>query len=103
MPRIPDLTRENVSEQLRGAYDEVMAAGAPIGPSKIAINSPEMALRRRPLSDYLRFETGIEERFLELSILLTARCLDCPYVWSAHAEAGRKAGLDKELVRALCW
>jgi 4-carboxymuconolactone decarboxylase len=103
MSRIPDLTRENVPEELRKAYDDVMAAGAPIGPSKIAINSPEMALRRRPLSDYLRFETGIDERFLELAILLTARCLDCPYIWSAHAEPGRKAGLERELVRALCW
>jgi 4-carboxymuconolactone decarboxylase len=103
MPRIPDPTRENLPQDLRAAFDEVMASGPVIGPSKIAINSPELARRRRPASDYLRFETGIEERFLELAILLTARCLDCAYIWSAHAEAGRKAGLDKELVRALCW
>ena len=103
MPRIPDVTRESLPEELRAAFDEAMANGPVIGPSKIAINSPVLAVRRRPMSDYLRFETGIEERFLELAILLTARCLDCAYIWSAHAEPGRKAGLDKELVRALCW
>jgi 4-carboxymuconolactone decarboxylase len=103
MPRIPDLTRENVPENLREAYDAAVAGGPVIGPSKIAINSPEMARRRRPLSDFLRFETGIEERFLELAILLTARCLDCAYIWSAHADPGRKAGLSAELVKALAW
>ncbi|MFN0069895.1 MAG: carboxymuconolactone decarboxylase family protein [Chloroflexota bacterium] len=103
MPRIPELTRENVPAELRDAFDAVMAEGKPRGPSSIAIHSPELARRRAPLSNYLRFETTIPDRILELAILVTARCLDCPYIWNAHADAARKAGVSSELVRHLCW
>lgn len=103
MARIPQMTRDDVPEDLRATFDEVMAAGKPQGPSSIAIHSPVLAQRRAPLSNYLRFETSIPDRTLELAILVTARCLDCPYVWNAHAPAARKAGVSSELVQSLCW
>ena len=31
-------------------------------------------------------------------MLVTARELDCQYIWNAHAAAGRKAGLPDQLV-----
>lgn len=34
-------------------------------------------------------------------MLVTARELDCQYVWNAHAASGKKAGLSAELVDAL--
>jgi 4-carboxymuconolactone decarboxylase len=103
MPRIPELTRDDVPEELREAFDAVMATGKPQGPSAIAIHSPELARRRGPLSNYLRFETSIPDRILELAILITARCMDCPYVWNAHAGPARKAGVSEALIAALRW
>ena len=34
-------------------------------------------------------------------MLITARELDCQYIWNAHAASGKKAGLSAELVEAL--
>ena len=105
MTRLPEVTRDALPQQLREAFDELVAANdgkVPAGgPAGITINSPEMVRRRRPLSNYLRFETEIPERILELAILTSARCLDCPYVWNAHASAARKAGVSDALIDAL--
>ena len=49
MPRrVPVITREQVTDEHKAAYDEITAIrGRPpvIGPSSVLINSPEMALR----------------------------------------------------------
>jgi 4-carboxymuconolactone decarboxylase len=90
-----------VPEQLRDAFDEVVTASPPNGPSSIAIHSPEFARRRLQVSDYLRFETAIPERILELALLVTARSMDCPYVWNAHAAAARNAGVSDAVVAAI--
>lgn len=98
------MTRDQAPEELREAFDAVLRANdgkMPSGPSAIALHSPELALRRGTLSNYLRFETSIPERILELAILVTARCMDCPYVWNAHASAARKAGVSEALIAAL--
>ena len=105
MTRLPEATRDALPEQLREAFDELVAANdgkVPTGgPARVTINSPEMARRRRPLTSYLRFETEIPERLLELAILTSARCLDCPYVWNAHAPAARRTGISDALIDAL--
>ena len=101
MTRLPQLTRDMVPEQLRDAFDEVMRASPPMGPSSIAIHSPEFARRRLNVSNYLRFETSIADRILELALLVTARSMDCQYVWNAHAPAARKAGVSDAVVDAI--
>ena len=101
MTRLPKLTRDAVPEQLRDAFDEVMSASPPAGPSSVAIHSPEFARRRLRVSDYLRFETGIADPILELALLVTSRCMDCQYVWNAHAPAARKAGVSDAVVDAI--
>ena len=104
MPRIPEMTRDEVPEELRDAFDSVIAANGgnmPSGPGAITLHSPEMASRRAPLSGYMRSEIALPDRILELVILTTARCMDCPYVWNAHPAAARKAGVADALVDAL--
>jgi 4-carboxymuconolactone decarboxylase len=102
MTRIPDVDRDELTEPQQKAYDQMLASGAtPQGPGAIAIHSPELAILRTAPSNYLRFGTSIPDRILELAILTTARCLDCPYVWNAHAAPARKAGASAGLVDAL--
>ena len=104
MTRITEVNRDEMTEQQRAAYDQLLAnAGGtkPVGPGSIAAHSPEMALRRVGPSNYLRFETTISDRILELAILTTARCMDCAYVWNAHAGPARKVGASPGLVDAL--
>jgi 4-carboxymuconolactone decarboxylase len=53
------------------------------------------------LTSYLRYETTFSKRIQELAIITTARAMDCPYVWNAHAPAARREGVSDALVDAL--
>ena len=101
MTRVPDVHRESLAEELKEAYDTVVAEGQPMGPGSITIHSPEMARRRLSLSAYMRWELKVDQRMSELAILVTARALDCPYVWNAHANLAVKAGVSQAFVDAL--
>jgi 4-carboxymuconolactone decarboxylase len=46
------------------------------------------------MSDYLRFDTGLENRLTELAIIIAARNWDNDYIWTAHYGAAVKGGLD---------
>jgi 4-carboxymuconolactone decarboxylase len=67
----------------------------------VLINSPEMSKRASHLSEYLRRESTLSPKVQELAMLITAREMDCQYIWNAHAAAGRKAGLSDALVNAI--
>ena len=104
MARTPVVTRDMVPEEFRDAFDELTRdTGGSItgGPGSITINSPEMSRRRSHLTAYLRFETTFPKRIQELAILSTARAMDCPYIWNAHAPAARLEGVSDALVDAL--
>ena len=104
MTRLPEVTRDAVAEELREAFDALVADSGgtvPLGPGAVAALSPEMALRRRPLSNYVRWELTLPQHVQELAILATARHMDCAYVWNAHSTLARKAGVSAELVDAM--
>jgi len=104
MARLDPVTREQVPEAFREAFDELTVDSSGIitgGPGSITINSPEMAKRRNHLTHYLRYETTFAKRIQELAILVTARAMDCPYIWNAHAPAARQAGLNDALIDAI--
>jgi 4-carboxymuconolactone decarboxylase len=104
MARIPAATRESVPQHQRGTFDEVVQSRGGIprtGPGSIMINSPEAWRRASHLSDYLRRESTLPSNVQELAMLVTARELDCQYIWNAHAASGKRAGLSPELVEAL--
>ena len=104
MARVPFVSRDMVPEEFRAAFDEVTAdTGGAItnGPGSITLNSPEFARLRAPVTDYLRYRTTFPRRIQELAILVTARAMDCQYIWNAHAPAGRQAGLRDALVDAI--
>src|SRR5262249_43170206 len=104
MARTPVVTRDQVPEQFREAFDQLTAESGGVittGPGSITINSPEMARRRGHLTSYLRYETTFSKKIQELAIITTARAMDCPYVWNAHAPAARRAGVSDALITAL--
>ena len=103
MARLPAVTRDQLPEEFREAFDQVLEAngGRVSGPTSITVNSPEMAKRRGHLTSYLRYETTISQNVLELAIITAARAMDCPYVWNAHAPAARRAGVSDALIDAL--
>ena len=106
MARIPSATRESIPENQRDAYDQIIGerggshpAGGPIA---IMINVPEITKRGEHLRAFLRGEdSSLSAKVRELAMLVTARELDCQYIWYAHAAAGRRSGLSDALVDSL--
>ncbi|MGH8063861.1 MAG: carboxymuconolactone decarboxylase family protein [Candidatus Entotheonellia bacterium] len=104
MARVPPASKESLPQNLREAFDAMVQSrgGVPrTGPASAMINSPEACRRAFHFSDYLRRESTLVPHVQELAMLVTARELDCQYVWNAHAASGKKAGLSAELVEAL--
>ena len=103
MARIPAVTRESVPQELRTVFDEVSSGpgGVGTGPMSVLKNSPEMARRAMLLFGYVRNESTVPKKLRELAMLVTARVMDCPYIWNAHAAFGREDGLSDALVNAL--
>ena len=103
MARIPQVTRETVREELRGIFDELAAGpgGVGTGPMSVLKHSPEMARRSTPLFQYVRNESTVPKKLRELAMLVTARSMDCPYIWSVHVALGREEGLSEALIEAL--
>ena len=65
------------------------------------INSPEMRRRANELVNYLRDESSLPKKIQELVMILTARSMDCQYIWHAHSARSREQGISDEFVDAL--
>ena len=101
MPRTPTLTRDQVPENLREAFDaETAGTGGVVesGPGSAMINSPEMRRRANALVNYLRDESTLPKKLQELTMILAARTMDCQYIWHAHAGRARQQGISGEFV-----
>ena len=104
MVRTPTVTREQVPEQLRAVFDaETANTGGVVtaGPGSVMIHSPEMRRRANALVNYLRDESSLPKQIQELAMIITARSMDCQYIWHAHAARARLQGISDEFVDSL--
>ena len=92
--RLPEIRRESLDDAGKKLYDARRPNGA-YGPGAIRLYSPQVEQYMGELNDYLRHKSGLEPRLVELAILVTAREMDCEYVWTQHEPAGLKAGLSQ--------
>jgi 4-carboxymuconolactone decarboxylase len=102
--RTPILTRDQVPENLRDAFDSETAGSGGVvssGPGSAMINSPEMRRRSNYLVNYLRDESSLPKKIQELSMIVTARANDCQFIWNAHAARAREQGISDAFVDAL--
>ncbi len=65
------------------------------------IHVPEASRRATALNQYLRNDSSLPLKILELAMLVTAREMDCQHIWNAHAASGRNAGLSDDVVDGL--
>lgn len=98
--RFPAIKREELNDAGKRLYDARGVADG-FGPGAIRLYSPPVAESMTSINDYLRRKSGLEARLVELAILVTARELDCEYVWTAHEPAALKAGLQQQIIDAV--
>ena len=104
MARLPLASRENVPEDQRAAFDELVKGYGAVpthGPSSVIINVPKAQQHVNALNKYLRTESSLPKKIQELAMLVTARELDCQYIWNAHAASARANGVSDATVDAL--
>jgi len=93
--RFPAIKREELDEAGKKVYDARVDA---FGPGAIRQYSPPVAESMTGVNEYLRRKSGLDPRLVELAILVTAREMDCEYVWTAHEPAALKAGLEQGII-----
>jgi 4-carboxymuconolactone decarboxylase len=101
MARIPLVTRDQIVEKEKPAYDAFMAARANrpnVGPYTLLLHMPEMAQKLEALRLYLRDEASLSQKLQELVMISVAREMGCAFIWYAHAAAARKAGVRDDIV-----
>ena len=101
MTRIPPVTRDDVPEGEKSAYDAFMRSRGNrpmVGPYALLLHMPEMAQRLEALRTYIRAEASLPQKLQELVMLSVAREMDCAFIWYAHAAAARQAGVRGDIV-----
>ena len=53
------------------------------------------------MGGYVRFESSLDHKLIELTALATARELECKHEWNAHVSHAQKAGIAIETIRAI--
>jgi 4-carboxymuconolactone decarboxylase len=103
MPRLPDLTYENLSPQQRQVHDAIVAGprGRVEGPLKVWLRSPGLATPAQELGAFCRYGTSLPKRLSELAILITGAFWKAGFEWHVHAPIAIEAGLDREAVEAI--
>jgi 4-carboxymuconolactone decarboxylase len=100
--RLPPLDRNTLDEEGKKIWDYIGGARGigPTGPAAVSMYSPGAAKPIHELNQYLR-KTVVGPRFFELSALVAAREFDQVYEWSGHEPAGRRAGLEPQVIDAV--
>jgi 4-carboxymuconolactone decarboxylase len=65
------------------------------------IHVPKAHQLMNAVNKHLRSESSLPKKLQELAMLVTARELDCQYIWNAHAASARESGIGDATVDAL--
>jgi 4-carboxymuconolactone decarboxylase len=90
---------DSLPPEAKRVYEKIAAKrGAVRGPFASLMHDPELAERVGDLGEYLRFGGSLPGDVRELAVLVTARALDQPYEWVAHAKIARAEKLPEEVI-----
>jgi 4-carboxymuconolactone decarboxylase len=102
--RLPLLKRDELDEAGQRRYDRALGgeniAGLQ-GPTGIMLYSPNTSEAQSSITRVLRNETGISPRVREIALLITSRCMDQQFEWTAHEPVAVKAGVPRETIDAI--
>ena len=103
LPRLPQLTMEQLNDQQRPLGEQVMKISRVGlgGPYNILLRSPVLGQRMFDLLHYLRWNSSVPLRLNEFAILITGRLWRSQVEWFAHVPIAIKAGLSPEIIADL--
>ncbi|MFC1491510.1 carboxymuconolactone decarboxylase family protein [Nitrospinota bacterium] len=103
MSRLADLSTEMMTEEQRRAYNLTTPGQTEVvpGPAGAWLRSPELYERIEWMILFMRHESEIPARLLELAILMTVGSWGSRYPWSRHEPLARKGGLGDDVIAAI--
>ncbi|MBU2934551.1 MULTISPECIES: carboxymuconolactone decarboxylase family protein [Pacificibacter] len=99
-PRMPPLPEALMSHEQRKAADILIAGprGRVAGPFIAMLRSPELMVRAQSLGAYLRYDSALEPRLSELTVLLTSHHWQQNFEFTAHKPIALKAGVAQSTI-----
>jgi 4-carboxymuconolactone decarboxylase len=98
--RLPALTA--LSPRQQDISDRITSRrGGTRGPFLVWLRSPELCEKVEALGAYCRFESSLDPRLRELSLLIAARHWDAQYSWNAHVGKAIDLGVSRDSLAAL--
>ena len=98
--RLPKLT--DLSPRQQEISDRITSRrGGTRGPFLVWLRSPELCEKVEALGAYCRFESALDPRIRELSLLIAARHFDAQYSWNAHVGKAADLGVSREALTEL--
>jgi len=90
--RLPLPNRDDMDEEGKVIFDKLTRKSElPVGieEPEVRVWDPRLAKPLGETGHYLKYETGLPNRLLEIAVLVTARELDCQYEWTQWETHGR--------------
>lgn len=104
MARIDPIPPDRMTDDQR-RVDAAIAAtrigGNAGGPFGLWLRTPELAEKADALGTYLRHNTTVPQKLVELAVLTVARHWNAQYEWFVHAQLALKAGIDASVIDAI--
>jgi len=100
LTRLPQLTRDDLDEEGKAVYDEIVGDG-PVpttGPVAMSLYSPKVALAFHDLNSFLRYNGDLSPRHTEVAICVAAFEIKQQYEYSAHEPAALRYGAPQEVI-----
>ena len=94
LSRLPPVTPEDLDEEGRSCSAARQNFTPGPGPTHVTVYSP----RERSLGMPTGENSPIGARQFQLAVLIAAREIDQQYEWSAHEPAGRRQGLEQNVI-----
>jgi 4-carboxymuconolactone decarboxylase len=109
MPRIEPLSYDQLNEQQRRLWDDliakrpgaVLADGHLHGPLDVWLHAPEPGRTANELGVVLHSEFALEKRLKELAVITVAAHWKVEYAWWAHSLLAGEQGISAEVVEAI--
>mgnify|MGYP001561010233 CR=1 FL=1 len=103
MPRLPEIfERDKLPEDKREIYDYLVKARGRISNGYAPLlHCPEFVGRAAHLGTYIRFESSLSAKTLELLAFTTSAELDNLYEQTTHAQAAVRLGVSQSTIDAI--
>lgn len=103
MSRVPALVPDDMSDDQKRLAAEIAGTrgGRVGGPFGVWLHVPDIAERVVALSDRLRAHSKMDQRLLELMVLVLTRHWQARYAFNAHEKHARRLGIAPAIIEAI--